>query len=255
MLRRIEAVPASRMNILIIGEAGAGKTSCIRTICGQDFQNGRWVPVFGVEPEKVCVLSAESGLLCISDLIAEGKVSGYEISSFADFLEALRTVQSEEFKAEGCRWIFIDSLSEISSRCAEQMQETYPDKNDTFKMWGEYNTRMTDIIKAFRDLKDYNVVFTCLKTSSGGQSGGRATQSPDIAGAALKSRLASFFDEVLHMDKTVMPDGNVQVMFQTQFPAGLAKDRSGRLAPAERPNLLYIQHKILGASQKEKKCS
>lgn len=61
----------------------------------------------------------------------------------------------------------------------------------------------------------------------------------------LKSRLPSFFDEVLYMDRTTGENGASYVVFQTTEPAGLAKDRSGKLAPIEEPNILKIKNKII----------
>lgn len=247
-LKPISPQSADRLAMLIVGPAGIGKTSLMRTLAGQyyDPANG-WQNYDNVTPEKVCVLSAESGLLCVRDLVQSGQVEGFEISNLSDFQEAQRMCMSADFKAHGYRWIFIDSLTEIAARCAEAMQQKYPGKNDTFKMWGEYNSCMTDIIKAFRDLSDYNVIFTCLESVDKDEFNARYL-APDISGSGLKNRLTSYFDEVLHMEKKKVDDGSMQTVFSTASPVGLAKDRSGKLAAYEQPNLLYIQHKILGNS-------
>lgn len=245
-LKAITPQSANRMAVLVIGPAGIGKTSLLRTVCGQyyDTATGQWHTYEGIEPEKVCVLSAESGLLCVRDLVQAGTVEGFEIGSLQEFQEAQRMCVSEEFKARGYRWIFIDSLTEIASRCAEAMQAKYPGKNDSFKMWGEYNAVMTDIIKAFRDLQDYNVVFTCLEGVDKDEYNARHLV-PDISGSGLKNRLTSYFDEVFHMERRKLEDGTMQTIFSTASPTGLAKDRSGKLAAFEMPNLLGIQHKIM----------
>lgn len=246
-LRPISPQSANRMAMLVIGPAGMGKTSLIRTVCGQyyDAASGQWLTYDGVTPEKVCVLSAESGLLCVRDLVQNGVVEGYEIGNLQEFQEAQRLCLSQEFRARGYRWIFIDSLTEIASRCVEAMQQKYPGKNDSFKLWAEYTQIMTDIIKAFRDLQDYNVVFTCLESVDKDEYNARFF-APDISGSGLKNRLTSYFDEVFHMEKRKLEDGSMQTVFSTASPIGLAKDRSGKLAPYEQPNLLYVQHKILG---------
>lgn len=245
-LKPITPQSAERIAMLVIGPAGIGKTSLLRTLAGQfyDPATATWQAYDGIEPEKVCVLSAESGLLCVRDLVQAGTVEGFEITNLTDFQEAQRMCISPEFKAQGYRWIFIDSLTEIASRCAEAMQQKYPSKGDSFKLWGEYTQIMTDIVKAFRDMSDYNVVFTCLESADKDENNARHL-APDISGSGLKNRLTSYFDEVLHMERRKVEDGSTQTLFSTASPIGLAKDRSGKLAPYEAPNLLGIQHKIL----------
>lgn len=245
-LKKISPQSADRLACLVIGPAGSGKTSLCRTICGEgyDTEKGGWVK-YDVAPEKVCVLSAEAGLLSVRDLVVSGQIEGYEIGSLEDFQAAQLMCMSADFKNEGYRWIFIDSLTEISSRCSETLQKKYPGKNDGFKMWGEYNQIMTDIIKAFRDMSDYNVVFTCLEGRDKDNEG-ISRVVPDVAGSGIKNRLTSYFDEVLYMQKIRGQDGKTQTWFSTAAPVGMAKDRSGKLDAYEIPNLLSIQHKILG---------
>ena len=250
-LQRITAQSADRICALLIGPAGIGKTSQIRCLLGQDFQNGAWVQS-GFQPEKVLVLSAESGLLCVRDLVASGQVEGFEVRSLADFQEGLRFCLSPDFRQAGYQWVFIDSLTEIAARCAEDLQKKYPSKSDSFKMWGEYSQTMTDIIKTFRDLGGVNVVFTCLLAVEKDDAG-RRFPVPDISGSGLKQRLTSYFDEVLVMERLVLNVSNPEaptmqevLVFNTKNPVGLAKDRSGKLAETEYPSLLSVRNKILG---------
>ena len=244
MLRPITPETATRLACLVIGPAGIGKTSLLRTICGQKFSNANsaWEPLEGITPEKAVVLSAESGLLCVRDLVQRGEIEGFEIGGIEDFQEAQRLCLSPEFKNKGYRWIFIDSLTEIASRCARRLADKYPGKNDTFKLWGEYDQMMTDIVKAFRDLTDYNVVFTCLEETRVTENG--TVTTPAVEGSKLKNRLTSYFDEVFHMERVPDGNGSTRVAFATQRPVGMAKDRSGRLTAYEAPNLLYIQQQI-----------
>jgi hypothetical protein len=219
-----------RVNMLIIGKAGIGKTSLIRTI---------------PEDQKVCVLSAESGLLCVRDLVQAGKVEGFEIGSFADFKEAYRLLNTDRAVQERYAWVFIDSLTEIAGRCAEAMKAKYPSKSDSFSLWGEYTDLMTLLIKGFRDLKAYNVVFTCLETIELDEAKRRHI-APAIAGKQLQERLTSYFDEVLFMSAFNRDDGSEYRAFVTQpwerFPG---KDRSGKLDLIEKPDLDHVRQKIL----------
>ena len=243
-LCKITPQATNRFCCLVIGQAGTGKTSLMRTIMGQEYdQESREWKQSREPTEKVLTLSAESGLLCVRDLVEQGMVEGYEIGSLQDFREAQAMLMTPEFR-ERYGWIFIDSLTEISSRCVEAMRMKHQSGSDTFKMWGEYNDAMTLLIKAFRDMRDYNVVFTCLE-SADTDDNRRRFLAPAISGSQLKERLTSYFDEVFHMTETASEDGSVWRVFHTAHPVGLAKDRSGRLSPVEPPNLLHIKNKIL----------
>lgn len=251
-LTPITAQSADRICALLIGPAGIGKTSQIRCLLGQDFQNGQWVQS-GFQPEKVLVLSAESGLLCVRDLVASGQVEGFEVRSLADFQEALRYCQSPNFYQAGYQWIFIDSLTEIAARCAEEMLYKYRNDTNSYKPWNEYDKIMTDLVKSFRDLQYISVVFTCL-IATGIDDLKRRFSVPDISGSKLKSRLTSYFDEVFVMERQTLnvssnPEAPMMqevLVFNTKNPVGLAKDRSGKLAETEYPSLLAIRNKILG---------
>lgn len=242
-LKKISPQSTDRLACLVIGPAGIGKTSLIRTLCGEEYDGQGWQKKS--QPEKVCVLSAEAGLLSVRDLVVAGQVEGYEIGSLEDFRDAQIMCMSANFKQEGYHWIFIDSLTEISSRCSESLQKKYPGKNDSFKLWGEYNQLMTDIIKSFRDMTDFNVIFTCLEAHDK-DADGIARLVPDVAGSGIKNRLVSYFDEVFYMQSIRGQDGKPWTWFSTSAPIGVAKDRSGKLDKFEMPNLLAIQHKILG---------
>jgi len=227
MLKPITSLSVERISALVIGKAGIGKTSLIRTI-----------PI----DEPVCVLSAESGLLCVIDLVRSGRVKGLEISSLEDFQEALDAFKCRASWTAEFKWVFIDSLTEISDRCLEYFQEKFPNKVDTFKLWGAYADRMTAIIKAFRDLAGFNVVFTCLEDIIFDEVK-RKSIGPLMAGAKLKGRLLGYFDEALYM--TV--DSNGKRVFYTNPNSGFpCKDRSGKLEDIEQPNLAHIVAKILG---------
>lgn len=232
-LKPITIEGADRVTALVIGQPGIGKTSLLRTI---------------PEEEAVLTLSAESGLLCVRDLVASGRVAGFEINSIEEFQEALAALKAPNYQA-AYRWVFIDSLTEIATRCVEAMQRKYPDKGDSFKLWGDYNDTMTRLIKDLRDLRPYNVVFTCLETTELDDVKRRFI-APDMPGKQLKERLTSYFDEVFYMATVINSEGHEQRVFYTApYNRQPGKDRSGKLAQVEHPHLGYIKNKIMAQPQ------
>jgi len=230
-LKQISLDTSSRFIALVIGQSGIGKTSLLRTI---------------PTDEPVCVVSAEAGLLCVRDLVESKRVQGFEVSTFAELGEVYQFLTSPQ--ASGFKWIFVDSLTEIAARCAEAMKAKYPDRKDSYPMWGEFSDKMTLLIKAYRELSNFNVVFSCLDSREKDDLN-RQYVGPSIPGNSLKERLASWFDEVFYMVSLPGTDGKERRAFITQpwerFPA---KDRSGKLALIEAPHLGQIKKKILGGT-------
>jgi len=249
LLKPIKEDSADRICALVIGKSGLGKTSLLRTMLGQDFRNGKWTQVEDPPEEKVCVLSAESGLLAVRDLVKQGLVEGYEIGSQQEFKEAYQLLSATSEMKSRYSWVFIDSLTEISARCDQAMREKYPDRAKTFARWDDYFVTIQLAIKGFRDMKDYSVVITCLESVEKDENN-RRYPAPDVVGRGLKEKLTSYFDEVFYLTLHQDEEGNQQRVLYTQplneYPA---KDRSGKLNTIERPNLLYIKRKILNGGE------
>jgi len=248
MLQPISAETASRMAALVIGPPGIGKTSLMRSLMGQEFDpaQGGWIQT-GNPVGRVCMLSAESGLLCVRDLVQAGYIEGFNIRNLGEFKEALQLLSMPESQQK-YQWIFIDSLTEIASRCVEAMKAKYPDKKDSFPMWGEYSDTMTALIKAFRDLVAYNVVFSCLDDIDKDELNRRFV-GPAIEGKGVKQRLPSYFDEVLYLTQFTNDQGIPYRAFVCQPTDKLqAKDRSGKLFPIEKPCLRNVYQKIIGGN-------
>jgi hypothetical protein len=228
-LRQLTPETDRRITCLVVGRAGIGKTSLLRTIPAD---------------EPVLTVSAESGLLCVQDLLEDGRVSGYEVDSAADVLEILNCLRASAEWREAYRWVFIDSLTELSSRCLEDFKRRH--SGDGYKMWDEYSQMMMRIVKGFRDLKGYDVVFTCLETMELDDSKRRII-TPDVQMKGVRNRLPALFDEVFWM--TDVPDpGDVKLsrrVFCTKpdrYQPG--KDRSGKLDVHEPPDLAFVKAKI-----------
>jgi len=231
-MKPITTESTNRFAALVYGEPGMGKTSLLRTI---------------PEGQRACVLSAESGLLCVRDLVTSQRVEGFELASFDDLRTAYEQLQTKEFK-ERYQWVFLDSLTEIGQRCIEGLKESgrYSEK-DAFKLWGEYGEKMTAMVKAFRDARDFSVVMSALAKAESDDLGRRFIK-PDLQGR-IGERLPALFDLVFYMDveKVEGEDTRVFITSPTDTSRGhvVAKDRSGKLNQVEKPDLTHIFSKIM----------
>jgi phage nucleotide-binding protein len=213
-------VGVSGVKVLCFGESGAGKTTLIKTA-----------------PAPL-VLSAEAGLLSL----AGADIPYIEIRSMSDLGEAFQYV-TESDEAEAFETICLDSISEIAEVVLSAEKKTAKDPRQAY---GEMNTVMTDLIRAFRDLQGKNVYFSA-KLSKEQDEMGRILYSPSMPGKRLAQDLAYFFDECFALRAEMAEDGTRQRAIQTDNDGiWLAKDRSGKLDFWEPADLGLIFKKIRG---------
>jgi len=218
-LRSTAGLAADGVKLLVSGQAGAGKTSLIPTL-----------------PHPV-VLSAEGGLLSIVD----ADVPFIEISTMADLWEAyewLTTGGGAEYKS-----VALDSISEIAEVCLNTEKTTSKDPRQAY---GEMQTQMADIIRAFRDLPGRHVLMTAKCEKSTDESG-RILYAPSMPGNKTGQSLPYFFDEVLALRVEKDAEGLAQRALMCDSDGiWQAKDRSGKLDTWEAPDLGAIIAKIGG---------
>jgi phage nucleotide-binding protein len=218
-LRSTKGLAADGVKLLVYGQAGAGKTSLIPTL-----------------PHPV-VLSAEGGLLSIVD----ADVPFIEISTMADLWEAyewLTTGGGAEYKS-----VALDSISEIAEVCLNTEKKTSKDPRQAY---GEMQTQMADIIRAFRDLPGRHVLMTAKCEKSTDESG-RILYAPSMPGNKTGQSLPYFFDEVLALRVEKDAEGLAQRALMCDSDGiWQAKDRSGKLDTWEAPDLGAIIAKIGG---------
>ncbi len=220
------SLSANGVKLLVYGQAGAGKTSLIKTL-----------------PSPI-VLSAEGGLLSIQD----ADLPYIEINDMDTLHEAYQWLtQSDE--AKGFQSVALDSISEIAEVVlnAEKKRTVNGKPVDPRQAYGSMQEQMADIIRAFRDLPGRHV-YMSAKLEKTQDEMGRVLYAPSMPGNKTGQALPYFFDEVLALRVEKDSEGGTQRALMCDSDGlWLAKDRSGKLEAWEAPDLGAIISKIGGA--------
>ena len=214
------SLSANGVKVLCYGAAGAGKTSLIKTL-----------------PNPI-VLSAEGGLLSIQD----ADLPYIEISDMATLQESYKWL-TESADASGFQSVALDSISEIAEVVLNAEKKATKDPRQAY---GAMQEQMADIIRAFRDISGKNV-YMSAKLEKTQDEQGRILYGPSMPGNKTGQALPYFFDEVLALRVEKDAEGNAQRALMCDSDGlWLAKDRSGKLAAWEAPDLGAIIAKIGG---------
>jgi len=214
------SLAANGVKVLVYGQAGAGKTSLIKTL-----------------PQPI-VLSAEGGLLSIQD----ADLPFIEISDMETLREAYTWLtQADEAKA--FQSVALDSISEIAEVVLNAEKKATKDPRQAY---GAMQEQMADIIRAFRDLPGRHV-YMSAKLEKTQDEMGRVLYAPSMPGNKTGQALPYFFDEVLALRVEKDSDNNTQRALMCDSDGlWLAKDRSGKLDAWEAPDLGAVIAKIGG---------
>jgi phage nucleotide-binding protein len=231
-IKKTGEIASKRFTALIVGPSGIGKTSLVRTL---------------PEPEsKILLISAESGLACLAgtniDVIEVDPTSPVE--SLEEIYEALTTKEYTKKYS----YVFIDSITEIGQLIISQLKKDafYGQAKNMLPMYGKYNEVMSVIIKGYRDLSDYSVIFTCLDAVE--KDGLEKLESFNVPGSQVKNNLKAWFDLVMFYKIYKDEEGNsVRKLVTDISESPLAKDRTGKLEAYEEADLSAIINKITGA--------
>ena len=208
------------IKVLVHGPAGAGKTSLCATT-----------------GEPTIIISAESGLLSLRG----HDIPVIEVKTLDQLYEAYDFVVNHH-DGQGFKWICLDSISEIAEVVLNAEKKTAKDPRQAY---GALAEKMTDIIRAFRDLPGRNVYFSCKQERAKDEQTGAMLYYPAMPGNMLKQGVGYFFDEVMAMRVEKDADGNPTRWLQTSRDYNYeAKDRSGALDMFESPDLSAIAAKI-----------
>jgi phage nucleotide-binding protein len=219
-VRTTGSIAASGVKLLIYGQAGAGKTTLIKTM-----------------PDPI-ILSAEGGLLSIRD----ANLPYIEISDLDTLREAYTWLTSAD-EAKAYQSVALDSISEIAEVVLNTERKTTKDPRQAY---GAMQEQMADIIRAFRDLPGKHVYFSA-KLEKTQDELGRVLYAPSMPGNKTGQALPYFFDEVLALRVERDAEGVTQRALMCDSDGlWLAKDRSGKLDMWEAPDLGAIIAKIQG---------
>ena len=217
------SLSANGVKVLCYGAAGAGKTSLIKTL-----------------PNPI-VLSAEGGLLSIQD----ADLPYIEITDIATLQEAHKWL-TESADAKGFQSVALDSISEIAEVVLNAEKKATKDPRQAY---GAMQEQMADIIRAFRDISGKNV-YMSAKLEKTQDEQGRILYGPSMPGNKTGQALPYYFDLVLALRVEKDAEGNTQRALMCDSDGlWLAKDRSGKLAAWEAPDLGAIIAKIGGKNE------
>jgi len=109
------------------------------------------------------------------------------------------------------------------------------------------NQQMVAICKLFRDLRGKNIYVSAKLGRAENEVTGISYFAPALAGKRLAQELPYIFDEVFRLDIGKAEDGSTfRYLLTSPDLQSDAKDRSGKLAQIEEPNLTTIINKISG---------
>jgi phage nucleotide-binding protein len=214
------AAASSGVKMLVYGQSGAGKTSLIRTL-----------------PSPI-ILSAEGGLLSIQD----ADLPFIEISDMETLREVYNWLTLAD-EAKGFQSVALDSISEVAEVVlSHEMKKS----KDGRAAYGEMNSTMQELIRAFRDLPGKHV-YMSAKLEKNQDEMGRVMYAPSMPGKSLTQGLPYFFDDVLALRVERDAEGVTRRALMCDSDGlWLAKDRSGKLEAWEAPDLGAIIAKIGG---------
>jgi hypothetical protein len=251
---KLASTKDSQLNLvraIVYGDTGVGKTTSLGTL----------------PEDKTLICVGERGLVPL-------RKRKYAVLAFSMW-DDLRTILShflhpdeiEEKDTQAAvkksRIVAIDSLSEISDLCMQQIvgvdrkaliQERTDKKTDKppniyedlmgKEDWNLYRSRMLNLISAFCHLP-VHVIFTCRANWPNDKNGNPAMRTPGLSGKAA-NECGAHVGLLLHMEAAKVNGKDVRRWQTFKSDLILAKDESGALEPFEEADWMTVFAKIIG---------
>ena len=211
------------INCLVYGDSGVGKTVLL-----------------GTAP-KPLILAVEKGILSLSDQ----DIPMFEIRNRDHLNEAYEWLDCSAEAKKKYSTICIDSVSEAAEIL---LAEEKANNKDGRAAYGTMADLMAITIRSFIALK-YHTVFTAKLKKLVDEDSGAISYMPSVPGQMLLNNLPYMFDEVLLMDIGKNGKEEYRYLNTVKGRQYIAKDRSGKLLPKEKPDLTYIFDKILKSGE------
>ena len=168
-LRNTNTVAINGLKVLVYGEAGAGKTTLIKTL------------------PKPVILSAEGGLLSLR----KENLPFIEIHTVEELRDAAKWLETSA-EAKQFESVALDSISEIAEVVLSNEKTLNKDGRAAY---GNMNDIMAKVIRSFRDLTNKHVYFSAKMEKAQDETGAMLF-APSMPGKTLTQGLPFFFDEV-----------------------------------------------------------
>jgi phage nucleotide-binding protein len=229
-----------RVNMLIYGESGAGKT----TLAGSSDA----VP----EMRKVLVLDIEGGLLSLKDHYPN--VDSIRIKSWVD----MQNVYNELYDGKhGYNTIVLDSLTEAQKMSMDEIMrkliKEHEERDADVAGIREWNINIEQTRKFVRALRDLplNTVFTALAKTDKNQRTGASKSKPSLSGK-VADEVAGFLDIVSYLYTKEVDGEQTRMLLCGATQDNVAKDRTGRLEQViQKPTMLQIWNTIKGLNNND----
>lgn len=216
-IEKPDLVAPSKLNALIYGEAGVGKT----WLAGSASR----VPTM----RNVIYLDAEAGKTTLRE---HPDVEILPTKRWADYIAVYQALKAG---AHGYRTVVLDSLSEILEQCKDQVMvemkadpenETRDEDIPSLREWGKLQVRLLRLIRLYRDLP-MNVIFIA-HAERVQLKGGKYKWMPMLNGK-LQMKVPQIPDLVLFMYNQEVDGQQCRLMLTGQTDIAVAKVRGATM--------------------------
>jgi len=229
-----DVMQESCVKLCIYGPSGVGKTMLAATA------------------PKPFIMSAESGLLSLRKANIE-RVFGVDTPGICYNIPFVTCRTMDELKdiyvwltesPDACAYdtLFLDSVTDIAEVVLAEAKKTSKDGRAAY---GKLAEDMMVILRSFRDLPNFNVVFLAKLDKVKDEVTGGVAFGPMMPGQQLSKQLPYLFDEVLAIELSPTTDGKAERYLRCRKDWQYdVKDRSGVLDLYEFPSLTHLFAKL-----------